>query len=116
MNKKIINKKDLVIILSILFIALILSFFGQSGDVVEITVERKTVAVYPLGKPFEINLGNGVTISGDGEYAYFSHSDCPDKVCINTGKLSLSGEWAACLPNKTVIKIKGKDGGADTVS
>src|SRR5665647_1058659 len=34
----------------------------------------------------------------------FEESDCPDKVCINTGKLSKVGQYAACLPNGIVIK------------
>lgn len=116
MEKKLFFKRDLIIIFFLLLLALALSFFHEDGDVVEITVERKTVAVLPLEEPFEVTLENGVTVSGDGESAFFSHSDCPDKVCINTGKLSLSGEWAACLPNETIVRIKGRDGEADTVS
>ncbi len=39
----------------------------------------------------------------------FEKSDCPDKVCINTGILRKGGEFAACLPNGIVLKIKSKD-------
>lgn len=35
----------------------------------------------------------------------FEQSDCPDKVCIHTGKLSHPGQTAACLPNSLVLKI-----------
>ena len=35
----------------------------------------------------------------------FEKSDCPDKVCINAGKLHMVGETAACLPNGIVLKI-----------
>lgn len=35
----------------------------------------------------------------------FVESDCPDKVCINTGKIGLAGQTAACLPNGLVVKI-----------
>lgn len=40
----------------------------------------------------------------------FEESDCPDKVCINSGKLGIVGESAACLPNRIVIKIVQKEG------
>ncbi len=35
----------------------------------------------------------------------FIRSDCPDKVCINAGKLHMVGQSAACLPNGIVVKI-----------
>lgn len=35
----------------------------------------------------------------------FEESDCPDKVCVNSGKLKHIGSSAACLPNKVILKI-----------
>lgn len=35
----------------------------------------------------------------------FEESDCPDEICIKTGKLNRVGETAACLPNKIFLKI-----------
>lgn len=44
----------------------------------------------------------------------FEISDCPDKVCINSGRLSKTGEHAACLPNSLILKIvSGDDSNAD---
>ncbi|HYE68792.1 MAG TPA: NusG domain II-containing protein, partial [Anaerovoracaceae bacterium] len=40
----------------------------------------------------------------DGSIA-FVESDCPDKVCIHAGKLKMTGQFAACLPNGIVMKI-----------
>ena len=34
----------------------------------------------------------------------FAEADCPDKICVLTGKLSMVGESAACLPNGVLIK------------
>ena len=36
-------------------------------------------------------------------------SDCPDQVCVNTGKLYKAGQYAACLPNGFVLKIVSED-------
>ena len=118
MTRRLFKKSDLFFITPLILAAIILHFFFSKikGDIVEISVDNEVVSRLPLSEEFEISLENGVTLIGDGESAYFKKSDCPDKVCIHTGKLSKSGEWAACLPNKTVIKIVGKDGGADTVS
>lgn len=40
----------------------------------------------------------------DGSLA-FETSDCPDKVCIKSGRLRWVGQSAACLPNKMILKI-----------
>jgi len=40
-------------------------------------------------------------------------SDCPDQVCVHTGRLARSGDYAACLPNGFVIRIV-RDKGNDT--
>lgn len=45
----------------------------------------------------------------DGSIA-FVESDCPDKICIKSGKQKIVGETAACLPNKLIIKIVPKYG------
>lgn len=49
-------------------------------------------------------------IYDDGSIA-FIQSDCPDKVCINSGKLSRGGQFASCLPNEIYIKIVSGTGG-----
>lgn len=112
MERNLFNKRDIIILVLLLCVALSVIFFisRDSGETVEIWVDGRMYKSYALKEPFELVLDNGVYIKADGESAWFSHSDCADKVCVNTGKLSLSGEWAACLPNETVIKItKGND-------
>ncbi len=32
-------------------------------------------------------------------------SDCPDKTCINTGKIGKPGAFAACVPNRVLVVI-----------
>ncbi len=39
----------------------------------------------------------------------FIESDCSDKICIHTGKLNKTGQFAACLPNGIVVKIVQKE-------
>lgn len=36
----------------------------------------------------------------------FLDSSCPDKVCVRTDWLSKSGNFAVCVPNKIIIKIR----------
>ena len=78
-----------------------------------------------LGKKVDLSSGEEETFSipqepdvvfhlyGDGSIA-FVRSDCPDKVCVNSGKLSLAGQQAACLPNLVYIKIVSDGEASDT--
>lgn len=69
-------------------------------------------------------LDKKVTIEYSGKYPgaieaekgriRFKEASCPDKVCVNTGWISRTGQIAVCLPDKTIIKIEGPDNGDDT--
>lgn len=37
---------------------------------------------------------------------WFQNADCPDKICVNTGKIQYAGQSIICLPHKVVVEIK----------
>ncbi|MFO7611599.1 MAG: NusG domain II-containing protein [Clostridia bacterium] len=39
----------------------------------------------------------------------FEKSDCPDQICVNTGRISSPGQFSACLPNGVTLKIVARD-------
>lgn len=51
------------------------------------------------------------------ETVRFSTSDCPDKICVQTGPISKTGQVAACVPARVLIRITGgaKSGENDVV-
>lgn len=62
-------------------------------------------------RTFTISQNENVVLRIDNEgNIQFIESDCPDKVCINTGKIHLAGQSAACLPNGIVVKVVPADG------
>jgi hypothetical protein len=60
-------------------------------------------------------LGDTV-IKIEDKRARVESSPCANKTCITTGAVSAHGQWAACLPNKVLLLIEGKDDDIDTVS
>ena len=111
-----LNKKkligDLVLILALLFVGLF-SFFAIRltrgvGDTVLVTINGERVAEYPLSDDgeYSINGGSNILIISEGA-AYMLEASCPDKLCVNQGKISMSGERIVCLPNKIMIEILG---------
>lgn len=79
----------------------------------EISCDSKIIAVIPLKgetRSFTVPGHENVTLTiGEGEAA-FAESDCPDKICVRTGKLKKSGQSAACLPNKIIVRIVSDKG------
>ncbi len=113
------KSKDIIVIALILTVAAILyaciEYTGKEGKTAEIllnnevikTLELSEDAVYsPEDFPhvvFEVREGK----------VRFRESDCPDKICVNTGFIYKQGQTAVCLPNKLVLRITGND--VDTV-
>jgi hypothetical protein len=115
-------KKTDIIIISVLLVLAIGGYFAykkifsDTKAIANIYYESELVKSIDLSEKkdytFRLEQNDHVLIHvhSDGSIS-FEESDCPDKVCIKSGKLDTVGESAACLPNKIVIKLvsKGKD-------
>ncbi len=115
---KFLSKKEAIVIIIILCVALIwlaIPFLHASDTVyAEIYHYSDLVHVVDLSKKeasvlnFDVAPNVYITTTEKGEI-YFSDSDCPDKICIHSGILSITGHTAACLPNGIMIKIVSGD-------
>lgn len=116
---KFYKKNDFIIVLLLLATAGSLYFFNQWNAkdkpvVAEIYVESEKVQTIVMDniedRTFSIQERPEIVfhLYDDGSIA-FESSDCPDKVCVRSGKLHLAGQSAACLPNGVIIKIISSD-------
>ena len=68
--------------------------------------------VYPLDQEQTVSiagpLGETVVRIEEGTVRVLS-SPCPEKLCIKTGRIEKPGQWIACLPNRVLITIRGRD-------
>lgn len=112
------KKSDILIILIIILIGLATFFiynyiFAKTPAKAEIYYNSKLVKTLDLDigvdKTFSIEQNSNVIfhLFSDGSIC-FEESNCPDKICINSGRLRIVGQSTACLPNKIVLKIVGK--------
>lgn len=46
-----------------------------------------------------------LTICADTSGAWVEASDCPDQICVRTGKLGKVGQTAVCIPFRVVLRI-----------
>ncbi len=108
---------DLLVLGAVL--ALALGWLGwraarpQTGRWVTVETPDGTRAL-PLSEEATLTLtgrdGIAVTVAIADGAARFVSSECPDHVCVNTGRIARPGATAACVPAGVVLRI---DGGAD---
>ena len=113
------RKTDLIITAAVAVLALVLwllnrCFFEEKGIYAEIyhdsalvyRVELSTAKESLFSIPGEPDVV--FQLYTDGSIA-FIESNCPDKVCIRSGRLKYAGQFAACLPNRILLKIVSND-------
>ncbi len=89
---------------------------GSNGAYAEILWENKVIERVDLSenKEFSVNgFENVIFKVEDGAIAFMS-SDCPDKICVNTGFIRHKGQSAVCLPNRLAVRIAEANNEADT--
>ncbi len=87
-------------------------FNGQGGEYVCIKTDGEVSAVYPLteNRRVVINGANGTNLLViENCQAYISEADCPDKLCVRQGKISMKGQSVICLPHRIVVEITGQE-------
>lgn len=113
------KKSDLIIIFTVLVIGVAL-LFANKYLVKDRTAKAEIYYGSELVKTVDLKKGTDTRFSipqnervifhlfKDGSIC-FEESDCPDKICVKTGRLSKVHETAACLPNKIIMKIVPAD-------
>ncbi len=106
-----IKKGDIALVSAIAVIsALCLVICGarSKADAAEIIYGGEVVMTKALSEDGTFDIG-GTRIEISEGHIRFVSSDCPDKTCVKSGWLEKSGESAACVPNRVVIRLTGKE-------
>ena len=120
------KKKDCILVLALVIVAIlsycILNIVGKDSseaDEVIVSIDGKTYGTYSLNENREIVIdeksGYNMINIKDG-YVYMDDADCPDKYCVEQGRICKVGSTIVCLPHKLTVQIKSSldDGGKDT--
>lgn len=123
-ERKLFRRNDLIIlgIIVLLCIAMIIPKLFNN--------DKLTAYIYVNGKvEYEIKLNDvdesyfitpdsnpETQICVENGRICFSHAECKDKLCVNSGWLNSNGQTAACLPARVVINIKGTDNSVDMMT
>ena len=111
-NKKAIA--DIILVVSLLVISLsvflIVRLTAEEGAVAVVSVDDVVIGEYPLSVDGEYSLNGGTNtlLIKDGK-ASVIYASCPDGLCVNQGRISMTGERIVCLPNKLMVEIRGAE-------
>lgn len=110
--KKLITKKDFVLLVIVLIIGIagiLLVNSAKQGTTAEIKVDGETVETISLNGEYLEKEINGVTVCRENGEIYVKEAACPDKVCVRSGRISKAGEGIICAPNRVAVEISGKN-------
>lgn len=110
---RLVNKKDIWLILAILSVSGSLFWYGKIKQSpqhlsAEVFLADNKVMTLPLDRDHAgiVQIeGTGVQLEVAEQAIRFLHSDCPDQICIHSGWLNRTGNVAACLPNEIIVRV-----------
>ncbi|MDO4323257.1 MAG: NusG domain II-containing protein [Lachnospiraceae bacterium] len=76
---------------------------GTAGAV-EITVKGETFGVFSLDENMDVVIGDTNICRIEDGSCRMIEAKCPNHICIDTGRITKSGETIVCLPNEVVIQ------------
>ena len=107
-------RNDIILLCAIVVViavAACLLLLRGHGDSVEVSVDGKPYAVYPLNQNVseDIFTGSNKTqlnrlVIKDGK-AYVETANCPDGICSAHKQIYRDGESIVCLPHRVVITV-----------
>ena len=110
------------VIIAVIAFVVINHFVKKDGAFVQIKVDGQVVNTIPVNQNETLTIegyqggSNIVTIENGG--VTMTDADCPDKLCVKTGRISKTGETIVCLPHRVVVEIIGAvadDSGVDSI-
>lgn len=110
------KKRDIWIILGVLFLALIgiltinLSKVGETKTLLRVTSEGKVYKEIPLtretNETFTIETHLGVNkVKIEKGFVSIYEADCPDQICVRNTPIDQVSQMIVCLPNQVIAEI-----------
>lgn len=122
-RKAALKKGDLYLIAGCLLAALVSCglwlLLRQDGGTVIVEQDGRETARYALSEDRIVRIegrgGYNLLVIRDGE-VWLSEADCPNLLCVKTGKIRYAGQSIVCLPHKLAVRITGGASPLDAVT
>ena len=91
----------------------------RDGAAVVVEQDGKETARYALDENRTVRIkgqgGYNLLVIEGGE-AWLLEADCPNLLCVKTGKIRYAGQSIVCLPHKVAVRIVGGASALDAVT
>lgn len=107
-----------LICVAALMAALFPVLFSHDASYVKITLDYGHEVVLPLSSDtvYEVESnGYALSVHIQGGAVYVTDATCPDRVCVNSGRIGRDGEVIVCVPAMVTVEIVSEEEGADYV-
>ncbi|MBQ3488004.1 MAG: NusG domain II-containing protein [Clostridia bacterium] len=91
----------------------------KQGGAVIVEQEGRETARYALHEDRTVKIegeGGYNTLVIEGGQVWLSEADCPNLLCVKTGKIRYAGQSIVCLPHKLAVRIVGGASPLDAVT
>lgn len=93
---------------------------AHSDSAANVYHDNRLLGVYPLSRDQTVFIGDrarpDMVIEIKSGRVRVAESNCPNQVCVRTGWVSRPGRTIICVPNRVVIKVKGRMSNVDAES
>ena len=100
----------IIIVCALTFLSASFVYFNKQGRALVLIRAESSEWVFPLNSEEKIvmqgPLGDTVARIANNR-AWIESSPCNNQTCVALGFVSRQGQWAACLPNNTLLMIYG---------
>ena len=122
-RKTALKRGDLYLIGGCLLAALVLCglwlLLRQDGGTVIVEQNGQETARYPLSEDRTVRIegeeGYNLLVIEGGE-VWLDQADCPNLLCVKTGRIRYAGQSIVCLPHRLAVRIVGGASGLDAVT
>lgn len=123
MNEKTRRRNDLILLLGCLLAALVCCglwfLLRREGAFVIVEQNGRETARYALHEDRTVRIegaGGYNTLVIQGGEAWLSEADCPNLLCVQTGRIRYGGQSIVCLPHRLAVRIGGGASALDAVT
>jgi len=108
------KKGDIVVIIIIIMLALILIIvpYRKPNDNLLVRINSDEYDIH-TDRVIELET---LTIHIESSEVFVTHANCPDKVCMQMGKIKNHGDFIACIPSGVVITIVNGSNSYDKIA
>ena len=122
-KKAALKRGDLYLIVGCLLAALVCCglwlLLRQKGAEVIVEQNGRETARYALSEDRTVRIegerGYNLLVIENGE-AWLAEADCPNLLCVKTGRIRYAGQSIVCLPHKLAVRIMGGASSLDAVT